>query len=61
MEYVVTIIPDFKYYKVVFCKNGRGVQTQNEIISTLKLLGLWNNNCVCDLMYNEEIGGIKQC
>lgn len=52
MKYIVVIIPELKFYKVIFEKdfiNGNEFRTQNEIIDVLKTLGLKREEFVCDL------------
>ena len=51
MKYIVVIIPEFEFYKVIFEDEFEGTefQTQNKIIETLKLLGLTRDDFIVDL------------
>ena len=56
LKYIVVIIPEFKFYNIIFESefiDHNEFRTQNLIIKSLKLLGLKNDKFVCDLCYKS--------
>ena len=56
MEFIVLIIPKYNFYKIIFedeFLDHNEFKTQNQIIETLKLIGLPRDSFTCDLCIKD--------